>query len=109
VLVLGKVDLVDDERRDDLARRHPGALLVSAVTGEGLGRLTDRIEEEFARTLVPVELLVPYDEGGLLAELHSLAGDLVREDTPDGVRVLARLPAGIASRYGRLALSGRPL
>jgi GTP-binding protein HflX len=109
VLVLGKVDLVDDERRDDLARRHPGALLVSAVTGEGLGPLTDRIEEEFARTLVPVELLVPYDEGGLLAELHSLAGDLVREDTPEGVRVLARLPAGIASRYGRLALSGRPL
>jgi GTP-binding protein HflX len=109
VLVLGKMDLVDDERRDDLARRHPGALLVSAVTGEGLGPLTDRIEEEFARTLVPVELLVPYDEGGLLAELHSLAGDLVREDTPEGVRVLARLPAGIASRYGRLALSGRPL
>jgi GTP-binding protein HflX len=109
VLVLGKVDLVDDERRDDLARRHPRALLVSAVTGEGLGPLTDRIEEEFARTLVPVELLVPYDEGGLLAELHSLAGDLVREDTPEGVRVLARLPAGIASRYGRLALSGRPL
>jgi GTP-binding protein HflX len=109
VLVLGKVDLVDDERRDDLARRHPGALLVSAVTGEGLGPLTDRIEEEFARTLVPVELLVPYDEGGLLAELHSLAGDLVREETPEGVRVLARLPASIASRYGRLALSGRPL
>jgi GTPase len=109
VLVLGKVDLVDDERRDDLARRHPGALLVSAVTGDGLGPLTDRIEDEFARTLVPVELLVPYDEGGLLAELHSLAGDLVREDTPEGVRVLARLPAGIASRYGRLALSGRPL
>ena len=30
------------------------------------------------------ELLVPYDEGGRLAELHELAGDLEREDTPEG-------------------------
>ena len=36
---------------------------------------------------------MPYDEGGRLAELHELAGDLEREDTPDGVRVLVRLPA----------------
>jgi GTPase len=107
VLVLGKVDLIDAERRDELALRHPEALLVSGVTGEGLGALTDRIEEEFALSLVPVELLLPYGEGGLLAELHTLAGDLVREETPDGVRVLARLPASIAARYGRFAISAR--
>jgi GTP-binding protein HflX len=107
VLALGKADLVDAERRAELARRHPDALLVSALTGEGLDALTDRIEVEFARTLVSMELLVPYEEGGPLAELHGLAGDLIREDTPDGVRVLARLPASIAGRYSRFALSGR--
>ena len=74
-------------------------MLVSAVTGEGLDELIERIEEEFARALRDVELLIPYDEGGRLAELHELAGDLEREDTPDGVRVIARLPGG-----GRRAL-----
>jgi GTP-binding protein HflX len=107
VLLLGKVDLVDEQRREELELEHPGSLSVSAVTGEGLDALRERIEEEFARTLEPVELLIPYDEGGTLAELHELAGDLIREDTPDGVRVLARLPAGVAPRYARLTLTGR--
>ena len=62
--------------------------------------------EEFGRTLREVELLVPYDEGSRLAELHQLAGDLEREDTADGVRIRARLPASVAARYGRFALSG---
>jgi GTP-binding protein HflX len=107
VLVLNKADIVEPERLEQLARRHPDAVIVSGVTGEGLERLGQRIEEEFARTLHEVELLVPYDEGGRLAELHDLAGDLEREDTADGVRVIARLPAGIIGRYERFAISGR--
>jgi GTP-binding protein HflX len=54
-----------------------------------------------------VELLIPYEEGGRLAELHEIAGDLEREETTDGVRVLARVPAPIASRYQQFALSSR--
>jgi GTP-binding protein HflX len=108
ILVLGKADLVDDERRAELGHRHPDAILVSAVTGEGLETLTDRIESEFARTLQSVELLIPYEDGNRLAELHHLAGDLEREETPDGVRVLARLPATVAARYRPFALGSRP-
>jgi GTP-binding protein HflX len=105
VLVLGKADLIDDQRRAELARRHRGAVLVSAVTGEGLEAVAERIEVEFARTLIEIELLLPYNEGGRLAELHELAGDLRREDTPAGVRVSARMPAGVAARFERFALS----
>ena len=46
-----------------------------------------------AHTLRPVELLVPYADGGSLAELHELAGEVAREDTPEGVRVRALVPA----------------
>jgi GTP-binding protein HflX len=105
LLVLAKADRVDDERRAELSHRHPGALLVSAVSGEGIQALIDRIAVEFARRLSDVELLVPYEEGGRLAELHELAGDLEREDTPEGVRVSARLPASVAARYASFALT----
>ena len=105
ILVLAKADRVDDERRTELQRRHPDAVLVSAVTGEGIDTLAQRIEEEFARTLQDVELLIPFQEGARLAELHAIAGDLEREETPDGVRVLARLPAPVAARYQAFALS----
>src|SRR6185503_17158889 len=86
VLVLNKADLLDDERRRELHFRHPDAILVSAVTGEGLDTLGERVSAEFERTLRPVELLVPFSEGGTLSELHDVAGDLERRDTDAGVR-----------------------
>jgi GTP-binding protein HflX len=108
LLVVGKADKVTAERRAELENRHPDAVLVSSLTCEGIDTLTERIEEEFARTLHDVELLIPYDEGSRLAELHAIAGDLEREETPDGVRVLARLPVSVAARYARFALARRP-
>ena len=106
VLVLNKADAVGDERRRELAFRHPDAVLVSALTGENLGGLGERIAAEFERTLRDVELLVPFSEGGTLSELHDVAGDLEREDTPAGVRVSARLPDVVAERFDRYAVDG---
>jgi GTP-binding protein HflX len=106
LLVLSKADQIDAERRTELAHRHPDAVLVSGRTGEGLPELVTRIETEFRRRLAPVELLLPYREGGRLAELHELAGDLERVDTPEGVRISARLPAGVAARFAPFTLSG---
>jgi GTP-binding protein HflX len=101
LLVLNKADRIDNERREELRFRHPDGVLVSALTGEGLEALGDRIERAFRETLRSVELLVPFDEGGRLAELHEVAGDLERTDTADGVRVRARVPVGVAERFAR--------
>jgi len=106
LLVLGKADLIDDQRREELALRHPDAVLVSGVSGEGIDALVERVVHEFERRLVDVELLLPYDAGRHLAELHELAGDLKREDTPDGVRVSVRLAPTVAARYSRYSLTG---
>ena len=106
ILVLNKADRLDDERRRELAYRHGDASLVSAITGEGLDELRDRIADEFERTLRDVELLVPFSEGGTLSELHDVAGDLERTDTPDGVLVQARLPSLVAERFDRYSVNG---
>jgi GTP-binding protein HflX len=106
ILVLNKADALSDERRAELRHRHPRGVLVSALTGEGLDDLRATIEQAFSRTLRSVELLLPYSEGGRLAELHDVAGELHREDTAEGVRVVARVPAAIAARYERFALDG---
>ena len=107
LLVLNKVDLLDPEARGDLAFRHPNAIEVSAVTAEGLDALREAIDAETLAGLLSVELLVPYSEGGVLSDLHDLAGELEREDTADGVRVNARLSASAAARFDRFALDGR--
>ncbi len=107
LLVLAKADQVPASRREELAHRHPDGVLVSSKTGEGLDALVERIGEEFARTLEEVELLIPYEDGASVAELHEIAGDLEREETPEGVRVSAQLPASVAARYARYALEPR--
>jgi GTPase len=106
LLVLNKADVLDEERRHELAFRHPEGVLVSALTGEGLEELGERIVAEFALTLRDVELLVPFSEGGTLSELHDVAGDLERRDTAEGVRVSVKLPAVIAARFDRYAVNG---
>jgi GTPase len=109
LLVLNKADAIDDERREELRFAHPDGIPVSALTGEGLEELAERIEHAFRETLRPVDLLVPFEEGSSLAELHEVAGDLERTDTAEGVRVRARVPATVAERYARFAVAnGQP-
>ena len=94
-----------DERGWSRAR-HRDAVLVSALAGEGLDELRRRIEQKFRAGLEAVELLVPYERGAVLSELHELAGDLEREDTATGVRVKARVPAAVAERLRPYDLNG---
>jgi len=108
LLVLNKMDLLEDDERRMLELRHRGAVLVSAETGEGVEELRGRIEASFRGRLQAIELLVPFERGNVLSELHELAGDLEREDTPEGVRVRARVPAGVAARLRPYELNGRP-
>src|SRR3954447_18483557 len=101
-----KVDLMDRADANELVIRDPGAIAISALSGEGLDELRDRIESAFEETLSSLELLLPYSEGGTLAELHEVAGDLDREDRPEGVLVRARVPAALAHRFADFALNG---
>jgi GTP-binding protein HflX len=99
-LVVNKIDAVDALHRRRLSNRYPDALLVSAVTGEGLDELRARVADRFAERFEPVRLLLPYGEGGKLAELYALGAPIEqREDTSDGVLLVARLPRREIRRF----------
>ena len=101
-LVLNKIDEVDSLHRRRLGNRYPDALQVSALTGEGLEELRERIADRFAARFESVRLLLPYDEGGKLNELYALGAPIEqREDTSDGVLVVARLPRREIRRFAR--------
>jgi GTP-binding protein HflX len=106
LLAYNKLDLLNpDEGREPLIGE-PDAVAISALTGEGVEELRDRIEAAFEETLSPLELLVPYSAGGVLAELHDVAGEMDRTDTPDGVRVRALVPTGAARRFEQFSTNG---
>jgi GTPase len=104
LLVLNKADLLNEEARREVALQHGEAVLVSALTGEGLEDLRARIETAFEDTLTEVELLIPYADGARLHELHEVAGDLQRTERGDGVLVQARIPTSELHRFTDLAV-----
>ena len=105
-LVLNKVDAVVEQRRRQLGNSYPEALQVSALTGEGLDGLRARIAELFAERFEPVRLLLPYKDGGKLNELYALGAPIEeREDTSEGVLVVARLPQREIRRFARYLVS----
>jgi GTP-binding protein HflX len=104
---MNKVDLLDEQDSRELRMRHPEAIQVSAETGEGLELLRSEIAAVIEQGLTEVELLVPFDAGERLSQLHEIAGDLEREDREDGVLVRARLPAALAGRFTDLEVNGR--
>jgi GTP-binding protein HflX len=105
-LVLNKIDEVDPLRRRRLANRFPGSLEISALTGEGLDELRARVAERFGERLRPVRLLVPYDQGRVLAELYELGAPIEeRLDTSEGVIVVARLPHREVARFAPYLVS----
>jgi GTP-binding protein HflX len=98
--VLNKIDSVDPLGRRRLGNRFPDALQVSALSGDGLDELRTVIAEHFGTRFETVRLLLPYDEGGKLAELYALGAPIdEREDGPEGVVVRARLPRRELSRF----------
>jgi GTP-binding protein HflX len=104
LLVLNKADLLDGDARREASLRHPGAVMVSALQGEGLEELKEGVETAFEDTLAEVELLVPYAEGARLHELHEVAGELERTEREDGVLVRARVPVAELHRFSDLAV-----
>jgi GTP-binding protein HflX len=99
-LVLNKIDVVDALHRRRLSARYPDALQVSALTGEGLNGLRARLANRFEERFEPVRLLVPYGDGAALSELYALGTPVEeREDTPEGVRLVARLPQRELRRF----------
>jgi GTP-binding protein HflX len=106
LLVLNKADLLDADEQAEVLLQHPGAVLISALAGEGLDGLREQIEVAFEDTLAEVELLIPYSEGGRLHELHEIVGDLDRTDRDDGVLVRAKVPKAELHRFDDLKTSG---
>jgi len=74
LLVLNKADLVEDpDRRAALAAKHPGAVLASAATGEGVEDILDHIEERRAGDFLDADVAVSPEDGRAAAAVERTA------------------------------------
>ena len=96
ITVYNKCDLCDDET---LPAATDGAICVSAATGRNLDRLTEMIREAVCRSTVAFDWAVPYDRGGVIAQLY----DNARVDSVDYTDTCIRVQGRCDSRlFGQL-------
>ena len=97
LIVVNKIDAASDLMLTQLRRALPGAVFVSAHTGEGLDRLRTRLGELVEPREVTVDVTIPYQRGDLVARLHSEGRVDAVEHTEAGTRVKARVPVAVAA------------
>jgi GTP-binding protein HflX len=97
VEVLNKADLLGGT--DSVARRAPGAVPVSALTGEGLDELRRAIDARLSAGLETMEVKVPTTDGAGLAWLYARAEVLSRQDGEDAIRLTVRISPADRARF----------
>jgi GTP-binding protein HflX len=102
LMVGNKADIASQAASIRFRALHPESELVSALTGEGLASLVDRLLAETLRSVVEVEITVPFTEGGLVGELHEMAEVLAEEFIGQGTRLRVRVPVSEMHRIAHL-------
>jgi GTPase len=104
LLAVNKADATSDLGMAKLRRALPGAVFVSAHTGEGLDLLRRRMGELAARTDTPVDVMIPYHRGDLVARVHADGQVQESEHSAHGTRIKARVPVALAVSLREFAL-----
>ena len=110
ILVLNKVDRIEAADAATIERRlwdragasaAPRAVGISALTGEGIDRLTETIDEVLALDpMVRVSLRLPLGDGGTLSLLHEFGRVFETRYTGDRCEVEAEIPESVKRRLG---------
>ncbi|CAN5299598.1 GTPase HflX [soil metagenome] len=104
VIVLNKADLADPAAIARLRSREPGAIVVSARTGEGIDELQALIADQLPRPGVSVDVVIPYDRGDLVSRVH-LHGEIEAEEhTAAGTALRGRVDANLAAELASAAV-----
>jgi GTP-binding protein HflX len=105
---IDRLGAADRERLMNLAARQDAAqrpVPVSAITGEGVDRLTDAIEARIAQNRTVIELVLDSADGAGISWLHRNTEVLLRTDRDDGkvimnVRADPAKVAVVRSKFG---------
>ena len=103
VMALNKIDRVGDAAAlAAMVAKFPDGVPISALTGEGLDSLLERVAQIFEEWMAWVDVTVPYELGELVSLFHRRGLIESEEHTGDGTHITGRVPRGIAGQFEKL-------
>jgi GTP-binding protein HflX len=95
LIVINKIDLIDDEKILSLKRLFKESLFISTKESSGITELLIEIDKRLPNPTKEINLLIPYSRGDILAKIHKEGKliSLIHEDS--GTRVHAFVPADL--------------
>lgn len=99
VLVMNKMDRVDDERGAELRREFPNAIFLSAKRADDIAMLHGRIVAFFEKEMEEVTLFFPYAEGRRVAEVHAATRVLSETHDERGTTLRVRGPKSVVRQF----------
>jgi GTP-binding protein HflX len=107
ITVFNKIDLLDADLRAAPMPASRDTAFVSAASGEGLSVLLERVAEALRTQMVPVDTVVPYARGELVARAKA-SGHVDESFTESGIRLAGHLPPAIAAEVRNAEIRAAP-
>lgn len=111
VLALNKIDLeakghVDSDWKvtQDDALSDPAAVRISALRGQGLDRLLERVEQLLSENMIALRVRIPYSANELTALFHQRGIIDHEEFVEKGTLIEGRIAANLADRFYRFRI-----
>lgn len=105
--MLSKADLADPIDVAMLRSRYPEAMLVSAVTGQGIPELNERIAELLPRPEVLIDVTVPFSRGDIVSRIHDDGEIFAETFTEAGTHINAHVTEEIVGMLHDAGLMSR--
>jgi GTPase len=96
LIVINKVDRAPVQALALLRGKYPGAVFISARTGEGIEQLRAMIESLLPRPEIEIRALIPYERGDLVNRIHQTGEFLSSEHLASGTLVAVRVNPALA-------------
>jgi len=97
---LNKIDrLTDPDRARENISDYPSAVAISALSGEGIPDLLEKTNSFLYEDFIPIQISLPYQEGGLITIFHEQGQVEKLEHKPGGIEIQGRIPGRLFSYF----------
>jgi GTP-binding protein HflX len=98
--VLNKIDRLESaEFAQDAIGDISDTVAISALSGEGIDKLLHLVHKKLFESFAPIEVLLPFQQGGLTALFHEQGQVEEVEHTRDGVHIVGRIPGRLLAQF----------